>query len=248
MDKFSLHQQQNALIRYLRDPENCAAPAEMDSARVQVYRDLVFNNLSLLLSGTFPVLVKILGEEDWRLLLRAFLRDHRALTPKFGEIAREFVGFIAGGLPGDWPAFMAELAHYEWVEMVLQQADDQPLPASDAQLMLERPLQVSPLAWPLAYAWPVQLLGPDYQPDAAPDQPTLLLVRRAEDWSVKFAELSPLAWRLLQRIGKFPALDGRAHLQELAQEAGAAGSSEFMENGLALLQQMHAQGVLGVAA
>jgi hypothetical protein len=243
-----LHQQQNALTRYLRDPENCAAPVEMDAARVQVYRDLVFNNLSLLLSGTFPVLVKILGEEDWRLLLRAFLRDHRAQTPKFGEIAREFVGFIAGGLPGDWPVFMAELAHYEWVEMVLQQADDQPLPASDVKLMLERPLQVSPLAWPLAYAWPVQLLGPNYQPDAAPDQPTLLLVRRAEDWSVKFAELSPLAWRLLQRIGEFPALDGRAHLQGLAQEAGAAGSSEFMENGWALLQQMHAQRVVGVAA
>ncbi|TWD50402.1 DUF2063 domain-containing protein [Pseudomonas sp. SJZ131] len=248
MDKSSLHQQQNALTRYLRDPENCAAPVEMDAARVQVYRDLVFNNLSLLLSGTFPVLVKILREEDWRVLLRAFLRDHRAQTPKFGEIAREFVGFIAGGLPGDWPVFMAELAHYEWVEMVLQQAADQPLPASDAESMLERPLRVSPLAWPLAYAWPVQLLGPNYQPDAAPDQPTLLLVRRAEDWSVKFAELSPLAWRLLQRIGEFPALDGRAHLQGLAQEAGAAGSSEFMENGWALLQQMHAQRVVGAAA
>ncbi|MET1070975.1 MAG: putative DNA-binding domain-containing protein [Pseudomonas prosekii] len=248
MDKSSLHQQQNALTRYLRDPENCAAPVEMDAARVQVYRDLVFNNLSLLLSGTFPVLVKILREEDWRVLLRAFLRDHRAQTPKFGEIAREFVGFIAGGLPGDWPVFMAELAHYEWVEMVLQQSDDQPLPASDAESMLERPLRVSPLAWPLAYAWPVQLLGPDYQPDNAPDQPTLLLVRRAEDWSVKFAELSPLAWRLLQRIGEFPALDGRAHLQGLAQEAGAAGSSEFMENGWALLQQMHAQRVVGAAA
>ncbi len=245
MDKSSLHQQQNALTRYLRDPENCAAPAEMDAARVQVYRDLVFNNLSLLLSGTFPVLVKILGEEDWRLLLRAFLRDHRARTPKFGEIAREFVGFIAGGLPGDWPAFMAELAHYEWVEMVLQQADDQPLPASDAELMLERPLQVSPLAWPLAYAWPVQLLGPDYQPDAAPDQPTLLLVRRDLDFSVKFSGLSPLAFRLLQRIEEIPGLTGRAQLQGVAVEAGMTGSAEFFDNGLALLRQLYEQRVVG---
>ncbi|MEO6679917.1 MAG: putative DNA-binding domain-containing protein [Pseudomonas sp.] len=252
MDNLSLHQQQDALTRYLRDPEQCAPPVEMDAARARVYRDLVFNNLSLLLSGTFPVLVKILGDEDWRSLMRIFLRDYRARTPKFGEIAQEFVEFLATQPQGlserTWPPFMVELAHYEWVEMALQQSDDEPLPASDAGLLLARPLQLSPLAWPLAYAWPVQLLGPDYQPERVPDQPTLLLVRRTEDWRVKFSELSPLAWRLLQRIGEFPALDGRAQLQGLAVEAGAAGVQEFIDNGLALLQQMHAQGVLGVVA
>lgn len=247
MDKLSLHQQQDVLTRYLRDPEHCAPPAEMDAARAQVYRDLVINNLSTLLSGTFPVLVNILGDHDWRLLVRAFLRDHRARTPKFGEIAEEFVAFLACEPQGVWPLFMAELAHYEWVEMALQQSDEQPLPVSDAGLLLERPLRVSPLAWPLAYAWPVHLLGSDYQPAAAPVQPTLLLVRRAEDFSVKFSELSPLAWRLLQRIGEFPEMDGQAQLHGVAVEAGAVGLSEFMENGLALLRQMHRDGVLALA-
>src|SRR5689334_19143264 len=184
--------------RYLRDPEHNAPPTEMDPARAQVYRDLVFANLSSLLSGTFPVLVKIIGDEQWRSLVRIFLRDYRARTPKFGEIAEEFVEFLASGpealSDGAWPPFMVELAHYEWVEMVLQQSDAQPLVGGDAALLLDRPLQVSPLAWPLAYAWPVQLLGPDFQPDALPDQPTFLLVRRAEDWSVRFSGLSPLAW------------------------------------------------------
>lgn len=247
MDKSSLQQQQLALTIYLRDPEQCAPPPEMDAARVQVYRDLVLNNLASLLSGTFPVLLKILGDGDWRLLVRAFLRDHRARTPKFGEIAEEFVAFLAAEPQGNWLPFIAELAHYEWVEMALQQSDEPPLPASDAGLLLERPLRLSPLAWPLAYAWPVHLLGPDYQPAAAPVQPTLLLVRRAEDFSVKFSELSPLAWRLLQRIEAFPEMDGRAQLHGLAVEAGAGGSSEFMENGLALLRQMHRDGVLALA-
>jgi hypothetical protein len=141
---------------------------------------------------------------------------------------------------------MIELAHYEWVEMALQQSDEQPLPAGDAGLLLDRPLLVSPLAWPLAYAWPVQLVGPDYQPGTLPAQPTLLLVRRAEDWSVKFSELSPLAWRLLQRIEELPELDGRAQLHGLALEAGTSGSQVFFDNGLALLQQMHEEGVVGV--
>jgi hypothetical protein len=248
--KRSLHEQQNSMGLYLRDPDRCAPPPEMDPARAQVYRDLVFANLSSLISGTFPVLVKILGDQQWRTLVRIFLRDYRAHTPKFGEIAEEFVEFLASEpaalAEGAWPPFMVELAHYEWVEMALQQSEAEPLPSSDAGGLLERPLQVSPLAWSLAYAWPVQLLGPDYQPDTAPDQPTLLLVRRDLDFSVQFSGLSPLAFRLLQRIEAFPGLNGRAQLQELAVEAGMSGSPEFFENGLALLRQLHGQRVVGV--
>jgi len=250
VDKASLVQQQTTMGLYLRDPEHNAPPTEMDPARAQVYRDLVFANLSSLLSGTFPVLVKILGEEHWRSLVRIFLRDYRARTPKFGEIAQEFVEFLASEplalVDGPWPPFMVELAHYEWVEMALQQSDAEPVAAGDASLLLDRPLQVSPLAWPLAYAWPVQLLGPDYQPDVLPAQPTLLLVRRAEDWGVKFSELSPLAWRLLLLVGEFPELTGRELLQGLAVEAGAVGSLEFLEGGVGLLRQMNGEGVLGV--
>ncbi|MCW8278138.1 putative DNA-binding domain-containing protein [Pseudomonas sp. PCH199] len=250
MAKRSLFDQQNSMGLYLRDPDRCAPPPEMDPARAQVYRDLVFANLSSLISGTFPVLVKILGDKQWRALVRIFLRDYRAHTPKFGEIAGEFVEFLACEPPaladGPWPPFMVELAHYEWVEMALQQSEAEPLLPGDADLLLDRPLQVSPLAWPLAYAWPVQRVGPDYQPDVAPAEPTLLLVRRADDWSVKFSALTPLAWRLLQRIDEFPELSGRAQLQGLAVEAGKSGSQEFFDNGLALLRQMHGEGVVGV--
>ncbi|MDQ3204722.1 MAG: putative DNA-binding domain-containing protein [Pseudomonadota bacterium] len=250
MAKRTLQEQQTTLGLYLRDPEHNAPPAEMPLARVEVYRDLVLRNLSTLLSGTFPVLIKILGDDQWRSLVRIFLRDHRAQTPKFGEIAQEFVEFLAAEpdalKEGAWPPFMVELAHYEWVEMVLQQSDAQPLPSGSAETLLQQSLLISPLAWPLVYAWPVHLVGPDFQPHTAPAQPTLLLVRRAADWSVKFAELSPLAWRLLQRIAEFPLLDGQAQLEGLAQEAGAVGSQTFMDGGLAMLRQMHGEGVVGV--
>ncbi|WP_085748250.1 DUF2063 domain-containing protein [Pseudomonas sp. R45(2017)] len=248
MDNLLLQQQ--ALTRYLRDPEHEAPPAAMNAARVNVYRDLVFNNVSQLLGSTFPVLIRIIGQERWRMLIRGFLRDYRAQTPKFGEIAEEFVGYLASEpavlSKGDWPAFLVELAHYEWVEMVLQQSDAEALPVSDPVQLLEQPLQVSALAWPLAYTWPVQILSPDHQPSTPPAQPTLLLVRRAVDFSVKFSELSPLAWRLLQRIEEFPLLNGREQLQGLALEAGLPETVSFMDSGLALLQQLHEDGVIGI--
>jgi len=249
--KRSLHDQQNSMGQYLRDPDRFAPPPEMNPARAQVYRDLVFANLSSLISGTFPVLVKTLGDQQWRTLVRIFLRDYRAHTPKFGEIAEEFVEFLASEpaalADGPWPPFMVELAHYEWVEMALQQSEAEPLSSGDADVLSDRPLIVSPLAWPLAYAWPVQLVGPEYLPDTAPDQPTLLLVRRDLDFSVKFSGLSPLAFRLLQRIEAFPELTGLAQLQALALEAGMTGSQAFFDNGLALLRQLHEQCVVGVA-
>lgn len=62
---------------------------------------------------------------------------------------------------------------------------------------------------------------------------------------MRFSELSPLAWRLLQRIEAFPQLNGRPQLEGLAVEAGMVGSPEFIDNGLALLRQMHGEGVIG---
>ncbi|AZD29379.1 HvfC family RiPP maturation protein [Pseudomonas chlororaphis] len=251
MDKplIALDAQQQALTAYLRDPEHRAPPAGMDRARVEIYRELVFDNLLSLLGNTFPVLRSILGEVDWCRLLRVFLREHRCATPKFGEIAGEFVAWMASTpaalQDGRWPAFMLELSHYEWIEMALQQAEAEPLPASDPERLLSRPLRLSPLAWPLAYAWPVQRLGPAWRPGEPGDVPTLLLIRRDADYRVHFSELSPLAWRLLERIGAFPQLHGRDQLQGLALEAGIDDLDTFLTHGLSLLQQMHGQGVIG---
>lgn len=241
----TLHQQQQALTRYLRDPEQCPAPAGMDVARAQVYRDLIFENMRSLLSGTFPVLVSVLGQDKWRACVRRFLREHRCVTPRFGEIAQEFVGYLAAHPSPDWPLFVAELAHYEWVEMVLLQAEAEPLSSHDEASLLDSPLRVSPLAWPLAYQWPVHRLAPNYQPSTPPAEPTLLLVRRTPGFEVRFSELSLLAWRLLQRIEEYPGLAGREQLRALAQEAGVSGF-DFMDNAVALLRRMQEERVIGV--
>jgi hypothetical protein len=139
--KRSLHEQQNSMGLYLRDPERCAPPAEMDLARAQVYRDLVFANLSSLISGTFPVLVNILGDDQWRALVRLFC----AITAPHRSSARSPRNSSSSWRPpqalaeGSWPPFMVELAHYEWVEMALQQSEAEPLPAS-ARRVAEPPV------------------------------------------------------------------------------------------------------------
>ncbi|MNV11294.1 hypothetical protein D3C71_1018550 [compost metagenome] len=77
-----------------------------------------------------------------------------------------------------------------------------------------------------------------------PEQPTLLLARRQADGSIAFSELSPLLYRLLERLEQEPALSGRQQLQALAAEAGVAADADFIANGAAMLAQLRARGCL----
>ncbi|SDQ45402.1 putative DNA-binding domain-containing protein [Pseudoxanthomonas sp. CF125] len=241
----TLHRQQFELAAHLRDPDAHAPPPGLENRRLAIYRDLFFNNIEGLLSGNFPVIRKTLGEQRWRTLARRFYAQHRSHTPLFAEIGREFIRFLQERAESgtDDPAWLAEMAHYEWVELGLQIADDE-IPAHDAagDLLAGVPV-LSPTAWALAYAWPVQRIGPDYQPETPPETPTLLLVRRDAQYEIRFAEISPLVYRLIEilRVGES---SGRQALEQLAAEAGVADLPAFIEQGRAMLVRMREEGTI----
>ncbi|MGJ4728052.1 HvfC family RiPP maturation protein [Luteimonas sp. SDU101] len=247
----SLRAQQFALSRHLRDPQAVPPPAEIPVERLAIYRDLLYNNLQSLLAGNFPVLRSTLSDPRWHGLVRAFYAGHRCRTPLFTEIGREFVRWLEQIHDPSMPPWLAELAHYEWVELALQisdatSADLGPLaPAGDHASLLDATPVLSPLAWPLAYRWPVQRIGPHYQPEIAPDAPTLLLVRRTADGEVRFAALSPLAFRLLELLAPGER-SGRECLHALAAEAGLddAQADAFLAEGAALLARMAVDGTI----
>lgn len=217
-----LRAQQLMLARWIRDPQAAEPPPGIEPRRLAVYRELVRANLDGLLSSQFPVLRRLRDPPFWDALLDGFLREHRAQTPLFPELGQEFIAYLgrrAAEGRGD-PPFLVELAHYEWVELALALAEAGAAPDGldpDGDLLDGVPV-LSPLAWPLAYAWPVDRIGSAFQPETPPPQPTLLLAQRTADHAVRFAGLDPLGYRLLQRIGAEPAT-GRAHLVALAAEA-----------------------------
>ena len=242
-----LREQQQALTAHLRDPAHQPAPAGLDEARLQVYRELLFNNLRGLLAGSFPVILQVLQDAEWNALCRRYFVEHRCVSPLFTEVAAEFVGWLqhADALPRP---FLAELAHYEWVEQALQGSPGLPLPAPPTGFdPWQEPLQGSPLAWPLGYRWPVHLLGAAHQPALPPAQPTFLLARRVAGGEVVFSQLSALAWQLLEQIGSAPPQSGQAHLQALAEQQGLT-PAQLEDDGRALLGQLLAAGVIGAAA
>ena len=244
-----LREQEFTLARHVRDPSGNAPPPgsegrPIEDRRIAIYRDLFYNSIESLLAGNFPVIRKTLRDAQWHALVRAFYADHRCRTPLFTEIGREFIQFLDQRDPGDSAPWLHELAHYEWVELALQIADDDLPPHDpDGDLLAGKPVP-SPLAWALAYSWPVSRIGPEFQPDLAPHAPTLLLVRRDAAGDVHFSELSPLVYRLLQLLDDEATTSGQAALQALATEAGATDIPAFIGDGIAMLQRLHGESVL----
>lgn len=242
--------QQNALAAHIRDPENVPPPSGIEDRRLKIYRELFFNNVEGLLAGNFPVLRKLYGTNGWQTLIRAFYRDHDSQTPLFTELAREFLRYLETRADTDNnrddPPWLRELAHYEWIELALQisEARNNEIAHDPYGDLLEgRPL-VSPLAWPLAYIWPVHQIGPDYRPQTPPEAPTLLMLRREADGTVSFHALTPLSFRLLERLDAEPELSGRELLLALAAEAAASDSDAFLQAGAAMLAQMRAESTI----
>lgn len=238
----TLRAQEFALARHVRDPARHPPPPGIEERRLAVYRDLFYNSLENLLAGNFPVIRRTLDDAAWHALVRRFYAEYRCQTPLFTEIAREFIRFLEP--LDDVPGWLPELAHYEWVELALQIAEDAPPPHDPrGDLLAGRPV-LSPLAWALAYRWPVPRIGPGAVPDAPPDAPTLLLVRRDAAGEVRFSELSPLLYRLLELLADDACPSGRAALLALAAEAQAPDPDAFLREGVAMLERLRAEGVV----
>ena len=192
-------QLQRSLTAHLRDPERRSPPADIEARRVGIYRDLIYNNIESFLSGGFPVLRSLFSDERWHALVRDFVRDHVSHSPYFLEISEEFLAYLQHerGERASDPPFLQELAHYEWVELALDVAPDETVEADpEGDLISGRPV-LSPLAWPLAYRFPVHLIGEAFQPEAAPDQPSYLVVYRTPELEIEFMEINAVTFRLL---------------------------------------------------
>jgi hypothetical protein len=253
MAEASFQEIQYALAAHIRDPQAAAAPEGIEDRRLAIYRDLFFNNLRDLLGRGFPVLRKIVGPEGWDGLIREFMVQHRCRTPLFLELPREFLTWLREQRkPGpDDPPFLAELAHYEWVELALT-VDERILSAvtvdPDGDLIEGVPV-VSPLAWSLAYRFPVHRVSPDFRPAVPDAEPTRLIVVRDRKHQIGFLEINAVTARLLELLrgadsGAEPRLTGRAALERVALELSHPNPAAVVAGGRDLLESLRGRDVV----
>ena len=123
----AFQKKQYEFAAHIRNPEQHVRPNEVEDRRMAIYRDLFYNNVEGFISNTFPVLRSLTDDEHWHEMVRDFFSRHHCKTPLFLEIPEEFLNYLQEERepnPDD-PAFLIELAHYEWVELALSVDEDE---------------------------------------------------------------------------------------------------------------------------
>ncbi|MEM1090242.1 MAG: putative DNA-binding domain-containing protein [Pseudomonadota bacterium] len=237
-----LSELQRQFAGHIRNPGETPAPDDIEDRRMAIYRELFFNNIQGFIANNFPVLRKLYTKQRWHDLVRDFFVRHRAHTPLFPELPREFLQFVQdhrGPEQGD-PPFILELAHYEWAELALSldEAEQSDVAADPHGDLIAGVPVLSPLAWLLSYEYPVHLIKPEFQPDSPPDEPTHLVIYRRSDDKVRFLKLNAVTARLLQLLQQDPGQTGRGYLELIAGELGAENAEAIVQAGTGILADL----------
>lgn len=237
---------QRQFAAHLRNPEHNPLPTGLDIERSNIYVELLYNNVEGFLRNCFPVVRKILPDEQWHQLARQFYAQHACHSPYFREIPAEFMQwfteqFNALELAQHYP-FLLELSHYEWLEIPLLVADadldtSQVNPEGD---LLDEPLVLNPVMHMQSYQYPVHRISPEFQP-TEPEATHLLLLRDKHN-AIQFVELNAVTAQLLQLLQEMST--ARAALLKIATSMQHPNPEQLLEYGLQLLQQFRQQQVL----
>ncbi len=239
---------QYAFAAHIRDPQQVPIPEDVEDRRMGIYRELLYNNVQDFMASGFPVLRRLYRDDDWHAMIRDYFARHKAHTPLFPQMPREFLTYLEserGEHPED-PPFLTELAHYEWVELALS-VDEREIDLThvdpDGDLLLGVPI-LSPLAWPLAYRYPVHRISTDFRPEQPPEQATYLVVYRDREDDVGFLELNPVTARLLALLSLEDPLTGETALRRIAEELGHPDPGVVTQGGLQTLVELKARDVV----
>lgn len=213
-----------------------------------VYRELFLNNVEDFMASSFPVLKTVLGKDRWQSLVQEYFAEHRAETPLFPQLPTEFLKYLndTRRQRADYPPFMPELAHYEWMELAAAQSDtliNWDLIDKDGDLLNGHPV-VSPLAWILSYQYPVHQIGKDFIPRQKGEHLTHIIVYRDYDDEVGFIEINPTTAILVNRLDQAPELSGRHALEQLAAEMNHPQPQVVINGGLETLRNLRAYDII----
>jgi hypothetical protein len=232
----NFQQYQHEFTAHIRDPNTHKKPARVVAERMAVYREAVFNNIFESVSVCFPVCQKSIGKRAWRALLKEFVKMHPAQSPIFREIPQQFLQYL--DVAKNLPPYLKTLAHYEWVELAVSALETKKVILSKATDLLHEKPVLAPAHMLLKYDYPVHKISARFKP-TTPESAYLLVYRRA-DFEVKFIELNPITYQLLQLIQQ-NKLTGEQALTQLATDIQHPDTNAVIQFGGEILAELARQ-------
>lgn len=200
---------------------------EAPSKRFGVYRNNVHVSLVEALMGTYPVVRRLVGEEFFRAMARAYVGRELPRTPVLLRYGDSFGDFIASFSPARDLPYLADVARLEWAwNLAYHAADAAPLHGSslagvpadrtaDLSFELHPSLQVVTSRWPVLAIWETNTNDADVRPvDLESGGAGVLLLRPA--YEVELRGLPDGGARFVRALGEGAGL-GEAFEQALSE-------------------------------
>ena len=240
---FEFQRYQLAFTAHIRNPKTNKKPAQVDDARMAVYREIVFNNILNSVTTCFPVCVQVLGAHAWQKLVRDFFAKHQATSPIFREIPQQFLQFLTTA--AYLPAYFQQLAYYEWVELNVNTLDitlfnrlQAPFNISKTTDVLNEKPILTPAHMLLEFDYAVHKISKRNLPKVK--EKTYLLVYRDSKFKVKFIELNPTTYQLLRLIKK-NNMTGKQALARIAEDIKHSDADALIQFGAEILSDLAKQ-------
>lgn len=212
-----------------------------------LYQQLIFNNIQSFLNQCFPICQEILGEESWQSLTRYFFEHYPLHHPYALEINSDFVQFLASIHATEKkhhlaiPDYLADLAHYEWIELKIDTLNDIDLTTISPVF---EDYYLNPSVHNLHYSWAVHQISPLTIPTEPVD--TFLLVYRNISDSIEFMELNAFTHVFIQIMqdAKQPFANLNSLIEYFSQEIHYPDIETLIPFATSLINEFKQKGIL----
>ncbi len=138
--------------------------------RLAVYRNTVQGSLTQALAATFPIVLRIVGEEFFTGFARRFVAAHPPQRPQLSTYGASFPDFIASADVNQQLPYLADVARLEWARNESYFAADAPLLdtqrlAIDAENLETMTLRLHPAARCVVSRFPIFRIWEVNQPE-----------------------------------------------------------------------------------
>jgi hypothetical protein len=248
---------QHEFARHLRNPLAFRPPQRVDEKRIGVYVKLLRNKFEDSLQSCFPIASRLLGTRRWNRLVMQFIARHACVSPFYRQIPDEFLRFLWNERSdASDPPFLNELAHYEWMELSLAIAKDEPVERAietNGDLLENRPV-FNPVMHLHRYVYPVHRIAPDekswrkwqswrLQPTGGLLETSFILGFRDNEGGVHFNEINAAVAKLIELLVE-GGLSGKTALMRLAEEMNAPNPDAIIAFGLQSLSKLREEGAI----
>lgn len=168
-----------------------------DLERMQIYRDLLFNNVCSFINLVYPIARSILPADQWQLLLEEFFQKAKCRSPFYNDISLQFRDYLTENqhpVLSQYP-WLEELLQFEWLELYLDT-----LEIEDINIVEKTSWQLTHKVWVLVYQYPVYDWTVDTTLTDIEVMPSAIMVWRDNQDKICLERLSSLFAMLIEQM------------------------------------------------